>query len=225
MMSKAATQLLIFFILLNPQLWANQSETDELRVEDSDWSYLTGGFREKHHFSVLVGSGLMKWGFENVGPADRQGARLHSSTVRYHYYLPFYRKFGYFLGTSVGYALVDFEHPELGRLDMVRFPGVSGGLTLELTRYLRANALLEYQLERWHGLRADLGEPIHVSATSFASRYFLEYFFALKWALMAEFEDRRSFYTGAKDSKGLATSAIVSYHEQSFGLGLNYHFL
>ena len=196
------------------------------------WGIFTQEFRREHNFAFSAGSMVSHWEIENLGAKGsyigNRGAAY--SQFQYAFHLPFYRKTGFILGSSIGYSRTtrDFEDGFAPPEDFA-FPGILTGVVYNANPRSRAGIAMDYHLERWNALRTQVDDgpqtSVHVTVEIMDLQPFIDFFFDLNWAVRLEGHIRRAFYHRPRSPEGTALDFSVARRDVGAGVGLVYHLL
>ena len=214
--------LLSFLLVLN-----GVAQGVEERVHP--WRKYLRNFRREHHFALSAGSGQGSWKIGRFGSLEDKTQASSSVWLkaRYSFHIQLYRGLGYFLGTSTGYAAQrsrgDFSAPSSWHL-----PGLTSGITYNLSPEFRFLLFQEVYLERFEGLSGSDNTRLDASMLCPLDGAFgIDYFFHLNYAIRAEVHVRKAFYNPPGDSVDqlLPEGGRFEKWERCFGVGLVVHSL
>lgn len=204
------------------------------REEQHQWQRFVRSFRQGHHFSLSGGRSNATWYVENFGEVTDATYETTGwdSTFTYAFFLPIYRKLGYYLGTSAGFSRYASEISSFTPPLVTKYPGVVSGVAYAPHPGLRFGGGLNAYLERWDGILArhssgttrDLTRSIEITTETVDINAFCDVFWALPWALRIEAHEVRSFFIRPREPIG-AMGSRLSRVGRVVGLGFVYHLL
>lgn len=216
---------------------SNIAENREIHV----WQRYVQNYREGHHFTFSTGIGSGEWIIDRLGTLENKTFRSSGvyGNFRYSYFLPIYNKFGYLLGSSMGYFHENKNSSdEFNAASAIYFPGVDFGLSYNVNPGFRTSFILSYGLNRIDGIEESDGissrddgvsdDPrlfVNLSVYSFLLSF--DYFFSLNWGLSIDLSQKFSDYQSPVISSAEAppVDAIMKKSEQMLGISLIYHLL
>ena len=216
--------------LLAIEEFEDAAETDP--KNSLTWGIFTQEFRREHNFAFSAGSMVSHWEIENLGA---KGSYLGNrgavySQFQYAFHLPFYRKTGFILGSSIGYSRTTREFEDgFAPPEDFAFPGILTGVVYNANPRSRGGITLDYHLERWNALRTQVEDgpqtSVHVTVEIMDLEPFVDFFFDLNWAVRLEGHIRRAFYHRPRSPEGTALDFSVARRDVGAGVGLVYHLL
>lgn len=199
------------------------------------WGRHIQGFRSEHNFALSTGISSGVWHVNRFGPLvgeDFDGSGVFAR-FQYSFHLQLYRGFGYFLGSSLGYHYESADQRKAFRPSpAAQYPGLLGGLVLNISPMLRTSISFDTYLERHDGIDAGEGSDassIYVTMQAFDVGAYLDLFYDLLWAFRLEAHKRHLTY----NRPGLPTDTSATYpvhagiskDDEWLGLGIVFHLL
>ncbi len=217
-----------------PGLGSSLERIDNYRRQLHRWDRLVRGFRREHNFALLGGTSLGNWRVRDPkGPPQREVSTESTfSRFAYTFHIPWYRGFGYYLGSSFGMNFSEYEAGggefAVGRT--YSLPGVLAGFVLNVTPAFRATLGLDAHLMRAERFLV-LDNTGNAKRISFTTRKIgfnvgAEVFVDLKWAIRAEFAANRIYYKSPEElSHNSLLDAGIGKEEKQVALGIVYHLI
>lgn len=224
---------LFIFLFINRSihLYASQDIMEVNRR--SHWQGYVREFRSEHNFSVAMGMAKSKWLIKPSSWTDdiRPTTKAFYAKVQYSFHIPFWRGFGYFLGSSFG-SIIDNGREVDGfkPTSVFMLPGILGGFIANISANLRLGLAVDSYLERVDGISwLDEGHSTQLSINMMAlldSMAFVDIFYNLNWAFRMEYHLRNVSYTKPESQfKDKVVDAKINRMDSWIGLGLVYHLL
>ena len=163
-----------------PMVW------DESSIAD-DWQRAVRDFRRDHNFGILLGQTMTRWkgSVDNVAVDTETDAT--ELTLQYSFHIPWYKGFGYSLGTSSSVLFGDRDSERLETQYRVTLPGLELGLAWNLNDRFRTNLGVVYGWERVDGLKIEGRDGrVSISEESLSAKISIDYFYKLTWAIRIE---------------------------------------
>lgn len=207
---------------------------DDYRKQLHRWDRLVRGFRREHSVAFLGGTTLGSWSVRDPRglPQREASTELMFTRFAYTFHIPWYRGFGYYLGSSFG---SNFSERDSGKQAFsigrsYSLPGVLAGFVLNVTPAFRATLGFDAHLMRVERFMVfdPSGEEKRIGFTTrnLALNAGAEVFFDLKWAIRAEFAMNRVIYKQPEElSQNSPLDAGIGKVERQVGIGLVYHLI
>ncbi len=160
----------------------------DLGDESRDWEKYVRFFRKEHNLSFMVGYGMKNWSFiTKEGENRKAGIYGVEIGLRYNYDISLYRRFGYYLGTTVYYKMPT----STGYLDCFgefNLPGISGGFLININPMFRVYVGSDLTVVRIIDLsRKDYpDQDIDISMVELSGVVVWDMFFSLKGGMRIE---------------------------------------
>ena len=207
------------------------------REEMHRWDRHIRGFRSEHNFALTTGISSGTWHVKRFGPVKGRNFEGSGAVARFQYsfHLQLYRGFGYLLGSSIGYHYESADRRRAFRpTPAVQFPGLIGGLVLNINPMLRTSLAFDTYLERHDGI--DVSEEneassIYVTMQAFDVGAYIDLFYDLLWAFRFEVHKRHLTYNrpilpiSRNSGTTYPVDASISKDDNWLGLGIVFHLL
>jgi hypothetical protein len=200
---------------------------DDLHI----WYRYVQNFRQAHHFALSGGAGTESWDVTRLGRVENQTVQgdVYHGLLTYSYYLPIYRKLGYFLGTTLGYSTRELNEGKTFIAPWaVSYPGIAGGLAYAPTPGFRVNGGIGAVLRRWDGLSSKVSDrratSIGITSQSIDLNLSMDVFVTLTSALRLEVHQTHDYFPVPRGALG-GIDARLYREDRWFGAGLLYHLL
>lgn len=208
------------------------NKTTTYREPKIEWWHLLEGFRKAHNLNLNIFYAQGQWNINHFSSIQNMKYTFHSSNYKfyYSYHIPIIKRFGYFLGTSVGFSLLHSELKDLNNPNIYMLPGFIGGFIININSLHRIYSGIDLYLERWENFKdqddIEDSSSIHITARSYNWFAGIDIFYAFKEAIRIEFQKKQSLFSFAKERiKDIKTQAKIYKNETWIGIGIVYHLL
>lgn len=202
----------------------------KLRSNAHKWEHIVRGFRKEHHFSMESGYAAGEWHFDRI--SDLVNQRYASSSLNfglsYSFHIPIYKRFGYYLGTSMGYQLERQADIAVDPPTILKFPGFLAGLVMNFTPTIRMRLGSSMYLERWDDFQLKLLEdeqPFSATTRVLEGVVACDLFYDLYWGLSFQYQTRKNYYLRPQGATNYILDADLAKNERQFSVNLIYHLM
>lgn len=194
-----------------------------------------GFFRKKHNFAAVLASSRGVWSVtaENQEKSIRIQSSGYIAKLEYAFYIPLYTRFGYLIGSSLGFGYEQVREEAGSSLDSFssqHLPGLLLGLAWNFSPQFRFVTAGETYLERFSnfsGIRfgsEELDKKIEMSLQAYIDHSVsVDFFYSAHWAWRASWHRRWLQYTAPQQAQGTPLGVKLTKRDDWLALGFAYH--
>lgn len=238
----ALKAIILLNVLISLPLHANaldasiENLTSQLSLDEPPphtWERFVRKFRRDHHFALIGQYFRGYWHLNHVGESIDQKFNSVGQSYRFQYtfHLQIYKKFGYFLGSEIGYSVDQSKIDASYRpVDSLCFPGALIGIVYNFSPPHRILTQIGASLERFDDItfenpNSTERQSVSLHMTSFEWSTSYDYFFSLSWGLRGSYGKRLSYFDRPIGWEGKTIDISLKRQDDVYGIALIHHFL